>query len=182
MGSQPVVLGAVKMLLLLLLPFSALAYSPDQDLVGDIFGTQQVQEEVGDLRSIEQETRCDDLRPCVECSVFRQYWKHFSSAYECYESCKQYSFVYQPVADTYPNGWGILTYPEGWTYEGSFEDGKFDGHGKFTWGPDNYFEGEFKNGEMTGNGVYYTAEGGLYDSSVGLYYPNSGDKSEFYEA
>ena len=75
-----------------------------------------------------------------------------------------------------------MTYPEGWTYEGSFEDGKFDGHGKFTWGPDNYFEGEFKNGEMTGNGVYYTAEGGLYDSSVGLYYPNSGDKSEFYEA
>jgi len=460
------VLGAVKMLLLLLLPFSALAYSPDEDLVGDIFGTQQVQEEVGDQRSIQQETRCDDLRPCVECSVFRQYWKHFSSAYECYESCKQYSFVYQPVADTkckkdynpvcgidgkqysnacsakningvgvacqgscpcpsaanvcefqgnldgdtickaykfvieddtsvyvyrapcladdvevnkgvwngetlvegldtYPNGWGILTYseedhlnrdkydgnmlygvmqgygtlfwkdgsyysgqfvnnsksgegtlfysngdiftglwadeakagqgkymfskggeysggfssgafngdgkfdilhpnddwehftgqyeggyrktgnyklstgdvydghftgqaaegksadlgtgqgtydgegkyiwscqkeytgyfkngqpdgegtmtyPEGWTYEGSFEDGKFDGHGKFTWGPDNYFEGEFKNGEMTGNGVYYTAEGGFYDSSVGLYYPNSGDKSEFYEA
>lgn len=75
-----------------------------------------------------------------------------------------------------------MTYPEGWTYEGSFEDGKFDGHGKFTWGPENYFEGEFKNGEMTGNGVYYTAEGGLYDSSVGLYYPNSGDQSEFYEA
>ena len=95
-SSQPVVLGAVKMLLLLLLPFSALAYSPDQDLVGDIFGTQQVQETLGEQRSIQQETRCDDLRPCVECSVFRQYWKHFSSAYECYESCKQYSFVYQP--------------------------------------------------------------------------------------
>merc|ERR1711970_215907 len=92
---------AVKMLLILLLPFSSLAYQDaDPDLVGDIFGTQQVQQTVGEQRSIEQETRCDELRPCVECSVFRQYWKHFGSAYECHTSCSQYNFVYQPAADT----------------------------------------------------------------------------------
>merc|ERR1712215_159077 len=91
-----VVPRGVKMIALLLLPLvcSALGYQdPDQDLVGDIFGTQQL-EETG--RSIQEETRCDDLRPCVECSVFKQYWKHYGSAYECYESCKQYSFVTHP--------------------------------------------------------------------------------------
>jgi len=90
----------LDMLLLLLLPFSSLAYDADPDLVGDIFGTQQVEQSVGEQRSIEQETRCDELRPCVECSVFRQYWKHFGSAYECHKSCSQYNFVYQPAADT----------------------------------------------------------------------------------
>jgi len=453
---------AVNMLLLLLLPLVCSAYNyddqqlTDPDLVGDIFGTQQEQvEEPGPSAPIIQETRCDEIRPCVECSVFKQYWKHFSSAYECYENCKQFSFVTQPEADsictfeyspvcgiddkqysnscaakngngvgvscegecpcssqantcefkgnldgdaickqykfvredstvyvyrppcladdldvnqgiwngetivqgydTFPNGWGILTYseedhlnrdkydgnmlygvmegygtlfwkdgsyysgqfannskagegtlfysngdiftgewvdekktgqgkymfteggeysggfssgaqngegkfdilynpatddweyfkgeydggyrkkgsyksntgdtyegefssgqgayggqgkyiwscektytgyfksgkpdgegvmeyPEGWRYEGGFKDGHFDGNGKFTWGPDNYYEGEFSNGEMTGNGLYYLAGGGLYDSSVGLYYPQAGDKGEFYEA
>eukprot|EP00092_Neocalanus_flemingeri_P017404 GFUD01018826.1.p1 GENE.GFUD01018826.1~~GFUD01018826.1.p1 ORF type:complete len:479 (-),score=119.91 GFUD01018826.1:155-1591(-) len=449
--------GAVKMLLLLVLPLVCSAYDydaqqlTDPDLVGDIFGTQQVAEPYS--APVPQETRCDELRPCVECSVFHQYWKHFSSAYECYENCKQFSFVTQPTEetictldyspvcgidgkqysnacsarningvgvacqgecpcssaanvcefkgnldgdtickaykfviedplvyvfrppcladdlevnkgiwngevvvsglDTFPNGWGILTYlegdhlnrdkydgnmvygvmqgygtlfwkdgsyysgqfldnskagegtlfysngdiftgswvdekktgqgkymfskggeynggfssgaqdgegefnilhpddawehykgqyeggvrktgsyklttgdkyegdfstglgayggqgkyiwscekvytghfkagkpdgegvmdyPEGWRYEGHFVDGKFDGHGKFTWGPDNYFEGEFLNGEMTGNGLYYLAGGGLYDSSVGLYYPQAGNKEEFFEA
>merc|ERR1712183_319364 len=444
----------VKMIALLLLPLVCSVHgyqSADQDLVGDIFGTQQ--QELTDQRSIKQETRCDDLRPCVECSVFKQYWKHYGSAYECYESCKEYSFVthpdeqglctadYRPVCgidgnqysnscnaqkgngigvscqgecpcpseanvcefkgnldgdtickaykfviedthvyvyrppcladdlevnggiwngetaikgyDTFPNGWGILTYseedhlnrdkydgnmvygvmqgygtlfwkdgsyysgqfvnnskagegtlfysngdiftgewvdekktgqgkymfskggeysggfssgaqegdgefnilhpddqwehfkgqylggyrktgtyelatgdkyegdfapsqgayggqgkyiwscekiytghfkdgrpdgegvmeyPEGWRYEGHFKNGKFDGQGKFVWGPDNYFEGVFADGEMTGEGVYYVAGGGVYDSSVGLYYPFADDKSQFYEA
>ena len=93
------------MLLLLLLPLAVLGY--DDDLVGDIFGTQQVVETKGEQRSIEQETRCDELSPCVECSVFRQYWKHFGSAYECHESCKQYNFVYEPGIIYYT----ILSYP-----------------------------------------------------------------------
>ena len=94
---------SVNMLLLLLLPLVCSAYNyddqqlTDPDLVGDIFGTQQEQvEEPGRSAPIIQETRCDEIRPCVECSVFKQYWKHFSSAYECYESCKQFSFVTQP--------------------------------------------------------------------------------------
>merc|ERR1711970_1600369 len=453
----------VKMIALLLLPLVCSVHgyqSADQDLVGDIFGTQQ--QELTDQRSIKQETRCDDLSPCVECSVFKQYWKHYGSAYECYESCKTYSFVthpdeqglctadYRPVCgidgnqysnscsaqkgngigvscqgecpcpseanvcefkgnldgdtickaykfviedthvyvyrppcladdlevnggiwngetaveglDTYPNGWGILTYseddhlnrdkydgnmvygvmqgygtlfwkdgsyysgqfvnnskagegtlfysngdiftgewvdekktgqgkymfskggeysggfssgdfdgdaefnilhpnddweyfkgqydggfratgsykltsgdtydgsfsgvgdyakssdllaiggtykgpgsyvwacgktfvgtfedgqperglmtfPEGWTYDGEFKDGKFHGEGKFTWGPDNYFSGQFKDGEMTEQGIYYTPEGGLFKE--GLYYPNAEDVGESYPA
>ena len=69
------------MLLLLLLPLSSFAYQApaDPDLVGDIFGTQQEAEPYTKTgRQIEQETRCDELRPCVECSVFKQYWKHYA--------------------------------------------------------------------------------------------------------
>ena len=33
-------------------------------------------------------------------------------------------------------------------------------------------QGEFKEGAMTGRGVYALPNGGLYDSSVGLYYPD----------
>ena len=29
--------------------------------------------------------RCDELRACVECSVFHQYWKHYASAFECHQ-------------------------------------------------------------------------------------------------
>merc|ERR1711920_484849 len=76
-------------------------------------------------------------------------------------------------------------YESGYRKSGSYQlstGDQYDGHGKFTWGPDNYFEGEFSNGEMTGTGLYYVAGGGLYDSSEGLYFPNSADKSENYEA
>ena len=44
------------------------------------------------------------------------------------------------------------------------------------------FKGTFENGSMTGNGVYYLADGGKFDSSVGLYYPDREDASVFHEA
>jgi len=81
-----------------------------------------------------------------------------------------------------PAGTGTMTYPQGWTYEGDFVNGLFDGFGKFTWSEHHYYEGEFKAGHMTGNGVYAFQDGALYDSSVGLYYPNRDDRSKFFEA
>ena len=38
-----------------------------------------------------------------------------------------------------------------------------------------FLQGEFVKGEMTGVGVYGFQDGGLYDNSLGLYYP---DRSE----
>ena len=35
---------------------------------------------------------------------------------------------------------------------------------------------------MTGDGVYYLADGGKFDSSVGLYYPDRDDPAVFHEA
>ena len=51
-------------------------------MVGDIFGSQQEQEPYAYSAPPAAETRCDELRPCVEGAVFHQYWKHFSSALE----------------------------------------------------------------------------------------------------
>ena len=42
--------------------------------------------------------------------------------------------------------------------------------------------GEFVDGEMTGVGIYSLQDGGLYDSSTGVYYPNAENKAEFHEA
>jgi len=80
------------------------------------------------------------------------------------------------------NGEGTLTYPQGWTYTGSFSGGKLHGEGKFSWSEVHYFQGKFENGRMTGEGVYAFADGGLFDSSAGLYYPNRDDKSKYFEA
>jgi len=88
--------------------------------------------------------------------------------------------------DGKPNGFGKMVYSKGdgteWTYEGEFKDGLFQGNGKFSWSENNYYEGQFSNGKMTGVGVYRTEEGGLFDASAGLYYPNADDKTVFNEA
>ena len=36
-------------------------------------------------------------------------------------------------------------------YEGSYQDGRYHGHGKITYGT-NYYEGTFLNGQMHGEG------------------------------
>ena len=84
--------------------------------------------------------------------------------------------------DGKPHGEGVMTYPEGWTYEGNFQDGKFHGLGKFSWSETNFYEGQFAGGEMTGVGVYALQDGGLFDSSSGVYYPDQQNKAEFHEA
>jgi len=81
-----------------------------------------------------------------------------------------------------PNGEGTLTYTQGWTYTGQFVGGKFHGYGKFTWSENHYFQGTFENGKMTGDGVYALEDGGLFDSSSGMFYPDRSDKSVFLEA
>ena len=35
---------------------------------------------------------------------------------------------------------------------------------------------------MTGSGVYYTGDGGMFDASAGLYYPDLNNKDTFFEA
>jgi len=70
----------------------------NEEMVDDIFGEggQQVQQQYEARELAQPETRCDDLRACVECSVFHQYWKHFASALQCHQECSQYTFINEP--------------------------------------------------------------------------------------
>jgi len=84
--------------------------------------------------------------------------------------------------DGQPHGEGVMTFPQGWKYEGQLQDGQFHGLGKFSWSETNFYEGQFAGGEMTGVGVYALQDGGLFDSSSGVYYPDQHNKAEFHEA
>lgn len=48
-------------------------------------------------------------------------------------------------------------------YEGGFKDGKFDGHGIFTWSDGDKYVGEYKDGEYHGHGVWTSPDGRVYD-------------------
>lgn len=72
-----------------------------------------------------------------------------------------------------PNSWrwdncqGTQTFPDGNKYAGEFKDGKFNGHGTFTFGGgsknagDKYI-GEFQEGDFNGRGTYTYADGSMY--------------------
>merc|ERR1711971_1073017 len=70
----------------------------NEEMVDDIFGEggQQVQQQYEARELPQAETRCDDMRACVECSVFHQYWKHFGSALECHQECSRFTFINEP--------------------------------------------------------------------------------------
>ena len=63
--------------------------------VDDIFGGQSPQQ-AETYSFTAPETRCDELRACVECSAFHQYWHTFASALECSNACNQWTFVNEP--------------------------------------------------------------------------------------
>merc|ERR1712037_514831 len=66
--------------LLIILSTLVATQAYNEEMVDDIFGEggQQVQQQYEARELAQPETRCDDLRACVECSVFHQYWKHFA--------------------------------------------------------------------------------------------------------
>jgi len=70
----------------------------NEEMVDDIFGEggQQVQQQYEARELPQAETRCDELRACVECSAFHQYWKHFASALQCRQECSRYTFINEP--------------------------------------------------------------------------------------
>lgn len=62
-----------------------------------------------------------------------------------------------------PNGYGKLIYSEsGDIYEGTFENGKRHGTGKYTWPSGNAYEGDWVMGARTGTGTYIWVSGDRY--------------------
>jgi len=89
------------------------SYGVDQELVKDIFGSSYagygipgvdddiLADIIGDPLMSDGEGRtavnCEVYRPCVECVHFQQYWKHFSTAYQCQRECDKYQFEHLEV-------------------------------------------------------------------------------------
>ncbi len=61
-------------------------------------------------------------------------------------------------------GQGTLTLPEG-EYKGSFNRGKMEGRGVFTWHDGSRYEGDYKNNRKHGKGKYLSADGKEYEGS-----------------
>ncbi|XP_028319694.1 alsin isoform X3 [Gouania willdenowi] len=69
-----------------------------------------------------------------------------------------------------PNGRGVLKWPDGRSYTGSFRNGLEDGFGEFV-APNkmlnkkDFYQGDWKDGKMHGLGTYRYASGEVYDGS-----------------
>lgn len=61
-------------------------------------------------------------------------------------------------------GKGIMTYPDGTTYNGEWEDNKRHGQGIYTYRNGDYYDGEWKEGRKHGKGRYvFVGQGIMYD-------------------
>ena len=58
---------------------------------------------------------------------------------------------------------GKITWKDGSSYEGFFENNKFNGKGKYNWGNQRQYEGEWKNGKMNGKGKLTYSDGSYYE-------------------
>ncbi len=67
------------------------------------------------------------------------------------------------LKDFKPNGHGVLSYPNGDTCEGTFEDGLFKDRGIFTHANGDKYSGEFSNYKLNGQGVIRYANGNIFD-------------------
>ena len=66
------------------------------------------------------------------------------------------------VDDGYPEGLGVLTFPDGQKYVGEFKDGEKNGQGTETF-PDGYkYVGEYKDGLPNGQGTETWSDGRKY--------------------
>jgi len=82
-----------------------------------------------------------------------------------------YGKVTFPNGDTYEGNWendqmdglGIYTWKIGGRYEGAFEAGKIQGAGKRSYASGNVYEGEFLDGKKQGKGVMVFSNGDIYE-------------------
>lgn len=65
-----------------------------------------------------------------------------------------------------PNGFGILNYEGGASYEGEWLDDEHHGKGVYTYKNGDTYVGDFDQGKQTGKHVYTTADGNTYVGDV----------------
>ena len=69
--------------------------------------------------------------------------------------------------DTYPNGWGILTYSEEDhlnrdKYDGNMLYGVMQGYGTLFWKDGSYYSGQFVNNSKAGEGTMFYSNGDIF--------------------
>lgn len=69
------------------------------------------------------------------------------------------------------HGVGIEIWEDGQVYQGHWDSGNRNGHGRYIWGPDgHYYIGEWKDGMEHGQGEENFSEGGEYNDIQHLIY------------
>ena len=66
-----------------------------------------------------------------------------------------------------PQGNGVMTYPDGSVYSGTWQEGKRHGTGKLTYLDGRVYDGAWKEGERHGNGTYRDIHGNRYTGNWG---------------
>jgi hypothetical protein len=80
-------------------------------------------------------------------------------------------FMYDNDSVKTANVYGIYRYvddddddvDDNYLYEGEFKDGKFHGHGKYTYADGDVYEGGYKHDFRHGHGKYTYADGEVYE-------------------
>ncbi len=63
----------------------------------------------------------------------------------------------------FPNGQGILAFPDGEKYVGEYKDGERNGQGTYTWNDGGKYVGGYKDGLKNGHGTYTFLNGDKYE-------------------
>jgi len=85
---------------------------------------------------------------------YTEKWEGFES-----EDNRDFSKYEGEIKIGFPNGQGILTFPDGEKYVGEYKDGLKHGQGTYTWNDGEKYEGEFKDGKKHGQGTLTYGKG-----------------------
>ena len=89
---------------------------------------------------------------------YTEKWEGFES-----EDNRDFSKYEGEIKIGFPNGQGILTFPDGEKYVGEYKDGQKNGHGTYTWNDGGKYVGEYKNGLKNGHGTYTFLNGDNFE-------------------
>ena len=89
---------------------------------------------------------------------YTEKWEGFES-----EDNRDFSRYEGEIKIGFPNGQGILTFPDGEKYVGEYKDGERNGQGTYTWNDGGKYVGEYKDGLKNGQGTYTFLNGDKYE-------------------
>ena len=90
---------------------------------------------------------------------------HYTEKWEGFENedNRDFSKYEGEIKNGFPNGQGILTFPDGERYVGEYKDGERNGQGTYTWNDGGKYVGEYKDGLKNGQGTYTFLNGDKYE-------------------